>query len=69
MLSGLGCKSEPSNRAFSLGWCITAHSESDFLPPVLFLGLICLIHCPCILLTFKSRPICSCNCLPDLKSN
>lgn len=35
MLLGLGCKPGPGNRAFSLGWCLTAHSESDFLPPSL----------------------------------
>lgn len=43
-------------RALRLGWRITARSESGSLPPVLFLGLIGLVRCPCRTLTSDPGP-------------
>lgn len=42
--------------ALRLGWRITARSESDSLPPVLFLGPIGLVRCPCRALTSDPGP-------------
>lgn len=42
--------------ALRLGWRITARSESDSLPPVLFLGPIGLVRFPCRALTSNPGP-------------